>query len=64
MVNYHTLWILIILVVMLSVSLENMMNNQAHLVSKHVLETHADVISEVDKGLLDDICEMFSINHS
>ena len=31
---------------MLSVSLENMMNNQAHLVSKHVLETHADVISE------------------
>ena len=53
-----------ILVVMLSVSLENMMNNQAHLVSKHVLETHADVISEVDKGLLDDICEMFSINHS
>ena len=57
--NFHNTWL-----VMLSVRLENMMNNQAHLVSKHVLETHADVISEVDKGLLDDICEMFSINHS
>ena len=27
-------------------------------------ELHSMALVEVDKGLLDDICEMFSINHS
>ena len=38
-----------------------MMNNH-FLVEEHVLQIHADVIYCRDKGLLDDICKMFSIN--